>query len=119
MLPLANISRHLRVLLTAITLLCVVALNHREVTTYASAPEARKTQQLHKTAAEGHDTVKQKVSLEAPHAYLVLQIAACTDFLPVAFTTPLRPLLNRFGLPNPVTGFFKIFLSAAIQANAP
>jgi hypothetical protein len=115
----ANISRHLRVMLTAITLLCVVALNHREVTTYASAPETQKTHQLHKTAAERHGTVKQKVSLEAPHAYLVLQMAACTDFLQVAFISPLTPLLNRFGLPNPVTGFFKIFLSATIQANAP
>jgi hypothetical protein len=107
------------VLLTAITLLCVVALNHREVTTYASAPETQQTHQLRKTAAEHHDTVKQKVSLEAPHAYLVLQMATCTDFLQAAIIPPFRPLLNRLGLPNPAPGFFKIFLSAAIQANAP
>jgi hypothetical protein len=106
-------------MLTAITLLCVVALNHREVTTYTAAPEANTAQQLTKTAAERHGVVKQKVTLEAPHAFLVLQLAACTDFLRVDLMSPVAPVLHRLGLPSPVTGFFKIFLSAAIQANAP
>jgi hypothetical protein len=119
MQPMATISRHLRVMLTALTLLCVVALNHREVTTYTAAPEAKTAHQLHKTTAERQGTIKQKVSLEAPHAYLVLQLATFTDFLRVDFISPVTPVLNRFRLPRPVTGFFKVFLSAAIQANAP
>jgi hypothetical protein len=106
-------------MLTAITLLCVVALNHREVTAYPAAPEAQTAQQLHKTAAERHGTLKQKVSLEAPHAHLVLELAAYPDFLRVDFVSPVTPVLNQYRLPNPVTGFFKIFLAAAIQANAP
>ena len=117
--PMANITRHLRLMLTAITLLCVMALNHRVVTTYASAPEASTSQQLQKSNAGQHATVKQKVSLEATHAYLQLQLAICTDFSGTAFSFPVTPLLSRLGLPNPVAGFFKIFLSAAIQANAP
>jgi hypothetical protein len=117
--PMANISRHLRLMLTAVTLLCVMALNHREVTTYACAPDAAASQQLHKSAAEHHGTVKEKVSLEAPHAYLQLQLAICTDFIRAVFRSPVTPLVNRLRLPNPATGFFKIFLSAAIQANAP
>jgi len=119
MLPLANISRHLRLMLTALTLLCVMVLNHREVTTFAAAPKAQTSQQLHHTAAEQHGTIKQKVSLEAPHAFLVLQLAACTDFLRVDLMSPVAPVLHRLGLPSPVTGFFKIFLSAVIQAKAP
>lgn len=119
MLPTADISRHLRLMLTALTLLCVMALNHRELTTYTAAPEAKTTQQLHHTAADQHGTVKQKVSLEAPHAYLVLQLAACTDLVSFDFVSPVTQVLNRLRLPHPVTGFFKIFLSAVIQAKAP
>lgn len=116
MLLTATISRHLRLMLTAITLLCVVALNHREVTTYVCAPEAH---QVHTAAAERHSTVKEKVSLEAPHAYLVLEMVAGNDFVPLAFIPPVAPLLHWFGRSNPVTGFFKIFLSGVIQAMAP
>jgi hypothetical protein len=119
MKPMANISRHLRLMLTAITLLCVMALNHREVTTYACAPEASTSQQLHKSTAEHHGTVKQKVSLEATHAYLQLQLAICTDFSRATLLAPITPLLTRLRLPNPAPGFFKVFLFAAIQANAP
>jgi hypothetical protein len=115
----ANISRHLRVLLTALTLLCVVVLNHREVTTYTAAREAKTAHQFHKTTADRQDAVKQKVSLEAPHAYLVLQLAPITDFLRFDFKAPFSPVRHRLRLPNPVPGFFKTFLSAAIQANAP
>ena len=119
MLPLANISRHLRLMLTALTLLCVMALNHREVTTYAAAPEAKPAQQLHKTAADQHGTIKQKVSLEAPHAYLILELAATADLLEVDLAAPATALLHRLRLPHPVTGFFSIFLSTVIQAQAP
>jgi hypothetical protein len=115
----ADISRHLRLILTALTLLCVMALNHREVTTFTAAPKAKTTQQLHNTAADQHGTIKQKVSLEAPHAYLALQLATCTDLLKLDFAAPATPVLNRLRLPHPVTGFFKIFLSAVIQAKAP
>jgi hypothetical protein len=115
----ANIARHFRVMLTALTLLCVMVLNHREVTTYTAAPEAQTAHQLHKTAADRHGAVKQKVSLEAPHAYLVLQLATFTDFFTPDFSSPLIQALPLVRLPDPVSGFFKVFLSAAIQANAP
>lgn len=119
MLPLANISRHFRVILTALTLLCVMALNHREVTTYVSAPAAGSSQQLHTATAERHGTVTQKVSLEAPHAYLVLQLATFTDFFRVTFHCPVTTLLHYCRLPEPVTGIFSIFFSTLIQAQAP
>lgn len=119
MLPLAHISRHLRLMLTALTLLCVMALNHREVTTYAGAAKASSSQQVQKSASERHGTVKQKVSLEAPHAFLVLQLDACTNLLRVSFTPPARPELAPLSLAAPASGFFKTFLSAVIQAQAP
>jgi hypothetical protein len=119
MQKMANISRHIRVILTALTLLCVVGLNHREVTTYTAIPETGTAQQVHKTAAARQGTIKQKVSLEAPHAFLVLQLATFPDFARIDFMAPVTPVLNRFRLPKPVSGFFKTFLSAAIQANAP
>ena len=119
MLSVANISRQFRVLLTALTLLCVVALNHREFTTYTPAPAAKTSHQLHKAAAKHQSTVKQKVTLEAPHAYLVLQLATFTEFLRVDFLPLVTPSLHLFRLPNPVTGFFQVFLSSVIQAQAP
>lgn len=120
MLSLTHISRHLRLMLTALTLLCVMALNHREVTTYVGAAKAGTGQQVQKTATERHGTVKQKVSLEAPHAFLVLQLDACThNLLRVAFPLPASPVLATLPLTAPVSGFFKTFLSALIQAQAP
>ncbi|MGV3502200.1 MAG: hypothetical protein ACO1O1_00720 [Adhaeribacter sp.] len=119
MLPLPNISRHIRVMLTALTLLCVMALNHREVTTYVAAANTKSGQQVQKTAAERHGTVKQKVSLEAPHAFLVLQLAACASLPRVEFTPPVTVEPAALPFSSPIRGFFKTFLSAAIQAQAP
>jgi len=114
-----NISKNLRLLLTAITLLLVVGLNNREVTTYV-APDAATTHQLNKSAAAEHGTVKQKVLLEGTASYLVLVLAALPNgFLHLDFPRPL-PAIMIFCRPGfIVTGFFKTFLSTAIQPNAP
>lgn len=104
----------------AITLLCVVALNNREVTTYTTAPEANTTQQVNASnAATRHGVVKQKVSLEATYSYVVLQLAACTNIVPLVFRKPVDYFTPAYPAIRPGVAFFKIFLSAAIQPNAP
>ena len=114
-----NIVRHLRLVLMAITLLFVVGLNNREVTTFAAAPEATAGQQVDQSAGERNGTVKQKVSFEATPSYVVLQLAAVPGFLNLNFAKPLLQPLTPTYPSRIVAGFFKIFLSGAIQANAP
>jgi hypothetical protein len=116
----AYIWKQLRVVITAITLLCVVSLNNREVTTFVQAPDNPTAQQVNKSAAtERHHIVKQKVSLEATPSYLVLQLANFTHFLRIVFQPPVFSVLVPFKPSLPVIRFFQIFLSAAIQPNAP
>jgi hypothetical protein len=115
----ANIVKHLRLLLTAITLLFVVGLNNREVTTFAAAPKAKTTQQINKSAADRNGTVKQKVSFEATPSYVVLQLAAMPELLRLSFAEPLFLHFTPHYSNGSVISFFKIFLSSAIQANAP
>ncbi|MDB5261775.1 MAG: hypothetical protein JWQ14_1056 [Adhaeribacter sp.] len=114
-----KIVKHFRLVLTAITLLFVVGLNNREVTTFAPAPEAKTGQQINKSAADRNGTVKQKISFEATSSFVVLQLAVVPEFLQVSFIKPLFLHLSPTCLSGLVTGFFKIFLSTAIQANAP
>jgi len=114
-----NIAKNLRLLLTAITLLLVVGLNNREVTTYAVSDTAT-SHQLNKSAAEHNGTVKQKVTLEATSSYLILPLAALPAILPrLDFPQPLLAIKVFYPAAVAVAGFFKIFLSAAIQPNAP
>ena len=114
-----NISKNLRLLLTAVTLLLVMGLNNREVTTYV-APDAATAHQLNKSAAADHGTVKQKVLLEGTASYLILELAALPNgFLHLDFPRPL-PAVITFCRPGfTLAGFFKTFLLAAIQPNAP
>jgi len=114
-----NISKNLRLLLTAITLLLVVGLNNREVTTYV-APDAATTHQLNKSATADHGTVKQKVLLEGTASYLILELAALpNDFLSVDFPRPLPAVIIFYRPAFIAAGFFKTFLATAIQPNAP
>ena len=104
----------------AITLLCVIALNNREVTIFKSVPENQAAHQVNKSAAaERQTTVKQKVSLEATPSYVVLQIAAYTSFLHVVFERPVFAAVIHQYFARPATGFFKLFLVSSIQPNAP
>ena len=114
-----NIVQHLRLFLTAITLLLVVGLNNREVTTYA-VPDKAAHQVKHAPAAEQHGTIKKKVSLEATSSYLVLQLAALPAiFSRISFPSWLIPVKTSYQPVVAVTGFFKLFLATAIQPNAP
>jgi len=115
-----DIAKNLRLLLTAITLLLVVGLNNREVTTYTTAKAVAAHQLNTSAAAEQHGTVKQKVSLEGTASYLILQLAALPVCLPeLSFQQPFSSILTFYRSGFTVAGFFKIFLSAAIQPNAP
>ena len=115
-----NIARQLRVVLTAITLLLMVGLNNREVTTYGAAPASETGQQVNKSAADRNGTVKQKVSFEATSSYLVLQLAAAIPhFLNFSFSKPLFLHVAPLYPGGIVLGYFKTLLSATIQANAP
>ncbi|WP_034256532.1 hypothetical protein [Adhaeribacter aquaticus] len=114
----ANISKNLRLLFTAITLLFVVGLNNREVTTYTKS-EATSGHQINKSAADTHGTLKQKVSLEATTSYIVLQLAFFTDFIYYHFTPPVNTFDSSYNLISTVTGFFSLLLATVIQPNAP
>lgn len=114
-----NIVQHLRLFLTAITLLLVVGLNNREVTTY-TVPDAAGHQVAHAPAAEQHGIVKKKVSLEATSSYLVLQLAALSaNCSRINFSPRLIPVKTSYCPAVAVIGFFKLFLATAIQPNAP
>ena len=114
-----DIAKNLRLLLTAITLLLVVGLNNREVTTYTAA-KAVAAHQLNTSAAAEHGTVKQKVSLEGTASYLILQLAVLPGCLPeLSFPQPFSSIMTFYRPGFTVAGLFKIFLSAAIQPNAP
>lgn len=116
----ANITKQLQIALMAITLLCVIALNNREVTTFKPVPETQAAHQVNKSAAtEQQTTVKQKVSLEATPSYIVLQIAACHSLLPVVFQRPVFTAVIHYYFTSPAAGFFKLFLVSSIQPNAP
>lgn len=115
-----HIFKQLRVVFTAITLLCVVALNNREVTTYTAAQTAPAHQVDKSAAAQQHGTIKQKVSLEGTASYLILQLAALPGILPeLDFPQPFAFIITFYQRAFSVAGFFKIFFSAAIQPNAP
>lgn len=114
-----NIVQQLRLFLTAITLLLVVGLNNREVTTY-TVPDAAAHQVAHAPAAEQHGIVKKKVSLEATSSYLVLQLAALpANFPRLNFPDRLIPVKTSYSPVVAVSGFYKLFFSTAIQPNAP
>jgi len=116
----ANIVKHLRLLLTAITLVFVVGLNNREVTTIAVSPAKPTEKQVNKAAAEQHGTIKQKVSFEATYAGVVLPPAT---LLPpvwqVAFSGPIAVNLPPYQSSNLIPVFFSLLLSTAISPNAP
>lgn len=116
-----NIAKQLRVVLTAITLLLMVGLNNREVTTYVAAPDIKTGQQVDKSAAaDRHGTVKQKVSFEATPSYVVLQLAAVVPVLPgFSFVKPIFLQLIPQYPTGIVLGYFKTLLSTTIQVNAP
>lgn len=116
----ANIVKHLRLLFTAITLLFVVGLNNREVTTFAASPAQPTEQQVNKAAADQHGTVKQKVSFEATYAVVVLPPAT---ILPSVWQVVLGVPV-RFSLPSYKPGIlvpviFRFLLATAISPNAP
>ena len=113
-----NIAKNFRLIFTAITLLFVVGLNNREVTTYA-APKAKTTQHVNNTAAQTHGILKQKVSLEATTSYVILQLAICADFIRYTFTNPICKVNTSYTLISAVTGFFSVLLATTIQPNAP
>ena len=116
----ADITKQLRIALMAITLLCVIALNNREVTTFRSVPETQAAHQVNKSApTERQTTVKQKVSLEATPSYVVLQIATYSSFLHVVFERSEFASVIHHYFARPAAGFFKLFLVSSIQPNAP
>ncbi|GEO03110.1 hypothetical protein AAE02nite_07740 [Adhaeribacter aerolatus] len=117
-----NIAKQLRVVLTAITLLLMVGLNNREVTTYTLVPATKAGhQQVDKSAAaDRHGTVKQKISFEATPSYVVLQQAAAVPEL--SYFSFVKPVLLHFTPQYPagiVLRYFKTLLSTSIQVNAP
>ena len=116
----AHIAKQLRLLLTAITLLFVVGLNNREVTTFATTPAKPTEQQVNKAAADQHGTVKQKVSFEATYAGIVLPPATILPWawqavLPEPLHVSLPPYLSS----SPAIVIFRFLLSTAISPNAP
>lgn len=116
-----NIAKHLRLVLTAITLLLMVGLNNREVTTFAAAPKVLTDQQVDKSAtADRNGTVKQKVSFEATSSYLILQLtAAVPELLKLSFLKQVfLPLIPQYSC-NIVLSYIKTLLSTTIQVNAP
>src|SRR5688572_29996770 len=116
-----NIAKQLRVVLTAITLLLMVGLNNREVTTYVAAPDANTAQQVDKSAAaDRHGTVKQKVFFEATPSNVVLQLVSVVPALPsFSFVKPVLLHLIAQYPTGIVLGYFKTLLSTTIQVNAP
>ncbi len=120
MFNLGTIAQHVRVVLMAFTLLCVVGLNNREVTTYThAAPETNTKHQVTQGAADQQTTVKQKVSFEGTTSYVLLQLVAATQFLTVEFTQLFLYKLAVKHITGEFVPFFSRFLSSVIQPNAP
>jgi hypothetical protein len=116
----ADITEQFRIALLAITLLCVIALNNREVTIFKPVPETQTAHQVKKSAAAERQTiVKQKVSLEATPSYAVLQLATFPDVLRVFFERPVFTAIIQYYFAFLAASFFKLFLVSSIQPNAP
>jgi len=115
-----KIIKHLRLVLTAFTLLLVVGLNNREVTTFAAAPETKTEHKLTTAAADRNGTVKQKVSFEATaSSYVIWQLVALPHFWQTAFLKPLFSAIISYVPAGLISGFFRLFLATAILPNAP
>ncbi len=115
-----TISHPFRFLVTAVTLLCVLLLNHQEITTYRPAPVKLPgtNTQLHKSAQK-QAVVKQKVSFEATTSYLLMPLAQFTDWLPPVFSrqfslTPVTAPKTRQGI-----FLFAMLCASTIVPNAP
>lgn len=120
MFNLGTIAQHVRVVLLAFTLLCVVGLNNREVTTFVTPPpETHPKHQVIQGIEEPQTIVKQKVSFEGTTSCVLLQLAACTEFLNVLFTQPSLYKIAVKQVTGEIIPFFSRFLSSVIQPNAP
>ena len=115
----ANIAQHFKVVFLAITLLCVVSLNNREVNTYVPAAKSQTAEQVNKSAADRHGSFKQKVSFEATPSYVILQLATCPEVLRVVFATAIVPIMSAPAPAGTLYTFFSRFLASVIQPNAP
>ncbi len=116
----ADISKHIRVAFTAISLLLVIALNNREITTYVAAPAAEKTGHQVSEASKKGTVVKQKIYFEATASYIVLELAAaCPELLRVTFQKPLVFNVPLYRLSGAISNVCRLFFATAIQPNAP
>lgn len=116
----ANISKHFRVAFTALTLLFVIALNNREITTYVATPATAATDHQVSESPKKGSFVKQKIYFEATPSYILIHFAAtCPEYLQVTFTKPFFSNLLHYRLPDAVAGICRLFFATAIQPNAP
>ena len=116
-----TIAQHIRVLLTAVTLLCVLLLNHQEITTYRPTPVPPAADSQLQTTDKEPAVVKQKISFEATAADLVLLVAPLAVWRhPVVYTPQLATTATTLFPPaGAVISFRQILFSCTIIPNAP
>lgn len=116
-----TIAQHIRVLLTAVTLLCVLLLNHREITTYRPAPVSSAAEPQLQSSEKEPAVVKQKISFEATAADLVLLIAPLAiGRHPVVYAPQLTvPATTPLFFVGVLISCLLILLSGTIIPNAP
>ncbi|MDX5348922.1 MAG: hypothetical protein LPJ89_09320 [Hymenobacteraceae bacterium] len=115
----SSIAKQFRLIFTSLTLLCALALNNRELTTYTLPVSLPVQEQAVQPKEQKQTEVKQKVTFEATSSYVVLHLEKFVSCLRVVFTKPLELLQPLFSSADGITGFFRILSATQIMPNAP
>ncbi len=117
-----NITQQIRFLFTAVTLLCVLLLNNREITTYnlvVSQPFSKGDSQLNESSKKERTVVKQKVSFEATTSYFLLPLVHFIQWLHPEFYVPISETPALLSPAPYFTYFFWVLFGFIIIPNAP
>lgn len=115
------ILKHFRLFLTALTLLCALTLNHKEIPAFAPATGKAPVTAVEKTAFPEQDrqVLKQKISFEAVTSFVVLDLVQPLAFLRVLFAFPLDVPFAFYRTVFSDHHFFSVLFADTIQPNAP
>lgn len=114
-----GIFKHLRLFLTAVTLLCALTINHKEIPAYVPAKAPNTAVDHSSMAGTGTEVVKQKISFEAVTSSILLDLAQPFSFLRVFFEAPTDVPFRLFRAVFSATHYFSILFADSIQPNAP
>jgi hypothetical protein len=115
------ILKHFRLFLTALTLLCALTFNHKEVPAFAPITGKAPVTAVDQASPERQEkqVLKQKISFEAVTSFVILDLAQPLAFLRVLFEAPLDLPFTLYKAAFSPTHFFSVLFADTIQPNAP